>query len=53
MAKLSKRHKHFQELLNGVQQPLTAKEGFSTLKKALELAKFDETVELTFAWALT
>jgi large subunit ribosomal protein L1 len=45
MAKLSKRQKHFQELLNGVQQPLSAKEGVSTLKKALELAKFDETVE--------
>ena len=45
MAKLSKRQKQFQELLNGVQQPLSAKEGVSTLKKALELAKFDETVE--------
>jgi large subunit ribosomal protein L1 len=45
MAKLSKRQKKFQELLNGVEQPTTAKEGVSTLKKALELAKFDETVE--------
>lgn len=45
MAKLSKRQKKFQELLAGVQQPLGAKDGVSTLKKALELAKFDETVE--------
>jgi large subunit ribosomal protein L1 len=31
--------------LAGVSQPLGAKDGISTLKKALELAKFDETVE--------
>jgi len=45
MAKLSKRQKKFQELLNGLQQPLSIKEGVTTLKKALELAKFDETIE--------
>jgi large subunit ribosomal protein L1 len=45
MPKLSKRQKKYQELLAGVEQPLNAKDGVSTLKKALELAKFDETVE--------
>jgi large subunit ribosomal protein L1 len=45
MAKLSKRQKKVQELLNGLQQPLSIKEGVTTLKKALELAKFDETIE--------
>lgn len=45
MPKLSKRQKKFEEILNGVEQPLTAKDGVATLKKALEMAKFDETVE--------
>src|SRR6476661_5969579 len=45
MAKLTKRQKKFQELMANLQQPLGAKDGFSTLKQALELAKFDETVE--------
>jgi large subunit ribosomal protein L1 len=45
MAKLTKRQKKFEELMGSVQQPLGAKDGFTTLKKALELAKFDETVE--------
>jgi len=45
MAKLSKRQKKFQELLNGLEQPTSAKDGLSALKKALESAKFDETVE--------
>ncbi len=45
MAKLTKRQKALQAILSGVQQPLTAKDGFSTLKQALELAKFDETIE--------
>lgn len=46
MAKLTKRQKHFQDILTTVEQPLGAKDGVATLKKALELAKFDETVEL-------
>lgn len=45
MAKLTKRQKKCQELLATVQQPLSAKDGISILKQALELAKFDETVE--------
>ncbi|HEY9746054.1 MAG TPA: 50S ribosomal protein L1, partial [Oculatellaceae cyanobacterium] len=45
MAKLTKRQKQFQELLASVEQPLGAKDGIETLKKVLELAKFDETVE--------
>ena len=45
MAKVTKRQKKFQELMTSIEQPLNAKDGISTLKKALELAKFDETVE--------
>lgn len=45
MAKLTKRQQKFQELLGSIEQPVGAKDGISTLKKALELAKFDETVE--------
>jgi large subunit ribosomal protein L1 len=45
MAKLTKRQQKFQELLSGIEQPLSAKDGVATLKKVLELAKFDETIE--------
>lgn len=45
MAKLTKRQKQFQELLASAQAPFGAKDGLSTLKKTLELSKFDETVE--------
>lgn len=45
MSKPSKRQQKFAELLTGLEQPATAKEGIATLKKVLELAKFDETVE--------
>lgn len=47
MAKLTKRHKQFEELLGKLNQPAGAKEGIHTLKEALDkTAKFDETVEL-------
>jgi large subunit ribosomal protein L1 len=45
MAKPTKRQQKFHELLANAPQPLGAKDGVTTLKKALELAKFDETVE--------
>lgn len=43
--KFTKRQKQFQELTAKLNQPATAKEGVATLKQALELAKFDETIE--------
>jgi large subunit ribosomal protein L1 len=45
MPKLSKRQKRFAELLDGAELPLTMKDAVSILKKALESAKFDETIE--------
>jgi len=45
MAKLTKRQKEFQKLLEGISQPATAKDGVAVLKKALKLSKFDETIE--------
>ncbi|WMU93234.1 50S ribosomal protein L1 [Microcystis phage MaAM05] len=45
MAKLTKRQKQFQELMASTTQPVGIKDGVALLKKALEHAKFDETVE--------
>lgn len=45
-SKLTKRQKKFEEALSTLAQPALAKEGFGTLKQALEgNTKFDETVE--------
>ncbi|MBX2860363.1 MAG: 50S ribosomal protein L1 [Vampirovibrio sp.] len=44
--KLTKRQKHFAEVLEPLEQPALAKEGIATLKKALDSSsKFDETIE--------
>ncbi len=45
MAKLTKRQKQFEEVLATLTQPSGAKDGITALKKALAVAKFDETVE--------
>jgi len=46
MTKLTKRQKKIQEMLEGFEQPATAKDAVEILKKvSAEVAKFDETVE--------
>jgi len=46
MTKLTKRQKKIQEMLEGFEQPSTAKDAVEILKKvSAEVAKFDETVE--------